>query len=48
MKCAKNIGKGTVIKDSQNDGYLEYQVNDEINFIIRIIPFCYKKNQKEN
>ncbi|UZQ31041.1 MAG: hypothetical protein OHM56_06005 [Spiroplasma phoeniceum] len=42
----KNISKGTVIKDSQNDGYLEYQVNDEINFIVRIIPFCYKKNSE--
>lgn len=40
----KNVKKGTVIKDTQNEGYLEYQINDEINLIVRIIPFCYKKN----
>ncbi|WP_338955085.1 hypothetical protein [Spiroplasma endosymbiont of Polydrusus cervinus] len=42
----KNIKKGTAIKDSQNEGYLEYQVNDEINFIVRIIPFYYNKNSE--
>lgn len=40
----KNVKKWTVIKDTQNEGYLEYQINDEINLIVRIIPFCYKKN----
>ncbi len=39
-----NFKKRTIIKYSQNEGYLEYKVNDEINFIVRIIPFYYNKN----
>ncbi|AHF61157.1 hypothetical protein P344_04515 [Spiroplasma mirum ATCC 29335] len=31
-------------KNTQNDGYLEYLVEEEVTIKVRIIPFCYKNN----
>ncbi|AGM26211.1 hypothetical protein SSYRP_v1c06210 [Spiroplasma syrphidicola EA-1] len=34
-------------KNTQNEGYLEYKIDDEIILTVRIIPFVYKKNSND-